>query len=174
MSQDVEAWDTILLERKMQVMWDSRLDVSLNRDTGKWFWHPRLYDGFVRHSPSAMGYDFTDPEVHGSFDTYWDALCDAVAPYEEPDEDDPYGKYRVDGMTEIVEGVFCCDEDTAIYIVDDSGEVVCWQYDEVCEDGSTWMATIKAVAMAAKIGTESVRANIVDKGLTMQDFIACQ
>ena len=75
LAEDIAGDIATRLDRMMQIMWDAGLDVSYIKDTGKWHWHPRLYD------------DFSDPEFHGPHDTFLQALDDAVEPYEEEEEE---------------------------------------------------------------------------------------
>ena len=55
-------------------------------------------------------------------------------------------------------GIFVDTEKfSAIYIIDNKGEVVSWNYDEVKEDPSAWTASINAAVMAATKGPQAVR-----------------
>ncbi len=72
---------------------------------------------------------------------------------------------------EIVPGVFVSTEDQAVYIVDDRGEVACWNSDEWAEDPEAAIATINAVILAAVKGAAAVRENIKLKGHTLKQLI---
>lgn len=72
-------------------------------------------------------------------------------------------------MLEVVPGVFL--EDGSVYIVDESGEVCCWTHDEIAEDELACQAALCAVMLAAKQGAVSVRANLIDNGLTLQELV---
>lgn len=66
-----------------------------------------------------------------------------------------------EGLFSPCPGVFVDTEEfTAVYIVDDEGEVVCWICDEIKEDPSAWTASLNAVALAAKQGPAAVRRSI--------------
>jgi hypothetical protein len=55
----------ILLERKMQIFEDIKKQAHYRKDTGKWFWSDR-----------------DDDNLYGPFDTFFDAVNDAIEPYE--------------------------------------------------------------------------------------------
>lgn len=74
------------------------------------------------------------------------------------------------GCSEIVPGVFVAPGD-AVYIADADGEIATWNADEVAEDKEAFTAALCAVALATSRGPEAVRANIRDKGDTLDDLI---
>jgi len=65
---------------------------------------------------------------------------------------------------ELVKGVLLSssDEDAAIYISDDHGEIVMWTYDEIAEDPSAWTASLRAVVLATMGRFDKIR-EIVQK-----------
>lgn len=63
------------------------------------------------------------------------------------------------GMNEPVPGVFV-ETGSAVYIVDDVGEVVSWNADEWAEDPESVTGMVNAVALAAVKGAAAVRQNI--------------
>jgi hypothetical protein len=67
---------------------------------------------------------------------------------------------------EIVPGVFVAPG-SALYIVDEQGEVCSWNYDEICEDGEAFTAAINAAILATAKGANAVRQNIESKGITI-------
>lgn len=78
-----------------------------------------------------------------------------------------------DHLVEIVPGVFLdngSEEVTAVYIVDDAGEVVCWNTDEFADDATGFTAALTAVAIAAKYGASMVRTNIETSGQVVIDL----
>lgn len=78
-----------------------------------------------------------------------------------------YAEYA--DLPEIVPGVFVAGD--AVYIVDDDGEVVSWNADEIADDSMAFTAAVSAVALAAKRGAAAVRANIETAGDTLDDLI---
>lgn len=83
-----------------------------------------------------------------------------------PDHYDDY-----EGMTEILPGIFVDKEQ--IVFVDDEGEITAWTVDEIIEDqdGEVFPCIINAVALAAKLGADKVRENIVCKGAILKEMI---
>jgi hypothetical protein len=62
------------------------------------------------------------------------------------------------GTTEIAPGVYLdTSENPAIYFADKQGEIVTWNYDEVKEDPSAWVASLSAVLRASKEGVSALR-----------------
>jgi hypothetical protein len=74
-----------------------------------------------------------------------------------------------EGCPQVVPGVFI-EAGEAVYIVDDEGEVVSWNYNEIEEDEEAFTAALTAVALAAKWGPRAVRNNIGD-GSILEDLI---
>lgn len=64
---------------------------------------------------------------------------------------------RYPGCSEIEKGIFIDEDDPAVYIADEKGEIVMWDHDEMKTDPGAWMASLSAVAMAAKDGPTAVR-----------------
>lgn len=62
------------------------------------------------------------------------------------------------GMNEVFPGVFI--EDGSVHIVDDIGEVVMWDFTELAEDPDAMAAAFCAVATAATLGPQKVRARL--------------
>lgn len=62
------------------------------------------------------------------------------------------------GMHEEFPGVFI--EDGSVHIVDDMGEVVMWDFTELAEDPDSMAAAFCAVATAAAVGPQKVRAKL--------------
>ena len=60
---------------------------------------------------------------------------------------------------EIAPGVIVAFDgpNSGVYISDELGEVVCWVYDEIEEDPEAWTASLRAVAIAARLGASAVR-----------------
>ena len=81
---------------------------------------------------------------------------------------DHYKEY--DEFLEIVPGVFV-DPDQGVYIVDDIGEVVCWVDTEWQDDPSAVTATVNAVILATKYGSQAVRKNLENKGQELRDLM---
>jgi hypothetical protein len=75
-------------------------------------------------------------------------------------------------FVEITPGVFI-DPYHAVYIVDEKGEVVTWNYDEIVEDGNGegFTAALFAVALAASEGAHTVRENLESKGKRIQERV---
>ena len=61
------------------------------------------------------------------------------------------------GTIEVLPGVFVCEEDAAIYIADEDGEIVSWCYDEIKQDPQAWIASLMAVMVATGCGSSEVR-----------------
>lgn len=59
------------IEEYMRIAQDTKKDFSFAKSIGKWYWFNR-------------GYQHTDS--HGPFDTFFEALVDAVEPYLETEE----------------------------------------------------------------------------------------
>lgn len=57
-----------------------------------------------------------------------------------------------------------------VHIVDEEGEVVCWNYDEIVEDPGALNAALCAVAIAAAKGPSMVRKNIERHGAVLQQI----
>jgi hypothetical protein len=76
------------------------------------------------------------------------------------------------GTVEVVPGVFIAFDDhcPAIYVADERGEIVTWNYDEM-EDPSAWTASLMAVILAAKLGTAANRA-VLDEKQNPLDLLA--
>ena len=62
------------VDRAIEIADDVKKDFAYDKSTGKWAW----YDRDEADNPVAF---------HGQFDSFCDALFDAVEPYLEPDED---------------------------------------------------------------------------------------
>ena len=74
-------------------------------------------------------------------------------------------KPKYPGTTEVVPGVFIdFSADPAVYIADDKGEIVMWNWLEVVQDPGAWTASLMAVIVAAKLGTEAEREVIDSHG----------
>jgi hypothetical protein len=71
---------------------------------------------------------------------------------------------------EVVPGVFV-DTGHAVYIVDDEGEVVTWNAEEVAADSQAFTAALNAVALSAAKGAAAVRANIQTQGRVLDALI---
>lgn len=74
------------------------------------------------------------------------------------------------GAVEVVPGVFVAYGD-AVYIVDDQGEIVTWNSDEVMEDAEAFTAAVCATALAASCGPAAVRANLQAGGRTLANLV---
>jgi hypothetical protein len=75
------------------------------------------------------------------------------------------------GIPEVVPGVFI-EPGSAVYIVDEIGEVVSWNEDEF-DDPFAVTAALNAVALAASKGAGAVRQNLLDHGISL-DALLCE
>ena len=84
-----------------------------------------------------------------------------------------YNREQYPGAVEVVPGVFIdppCGG-ASIFIADEEGEIVMWNHDEITEDVSGFTAALTAVAIAAKMGPEAVRRNIIEQGQVLRHLI---
>ena len=90
-----------------------------------------------------------------------DFSCLVCGSHVVPNNGDPYTgepKPNYPGTIELTTGVFLdASTDPAIYFADHKGEIVCWNYDEIKEDPSAWVASLNALFNAARKGVSSLR-----------------
>lgn len=82
----------------------------------------------------------------------------------------PHHYKEYSDLPEIAPGVFI-SLGTAVYIVDDEGEVCSWNIDEWLDDRESITAAITAVTIACMKGSSAVRQNIADRGATLRQLI---
>lgn len=70
-NEDIRMIRSVDLERKMRIAKDTKKAFALDKVTGDWRWHDR---------------DAVE-DLSGLFPTFFEALCDAVEPYEQASED---------------------------------------------------------------------------------------